>query len=59
MIVRESEWRDTIPAEQPTESIVRACEDGSTLVYRPGCAEPLVVPPYAPRYAQKLEAHRG
>ena len=56
MIVRESEWKDSIPAEHPGEVVVRLLPDGTRVVYREG-RDPLTVPAYTPRYT--TEVRRG
>lgn len=60
IIVRESEWKDSLLAEHPKEVLIRVREDGSRLLYRPGCREPLKIPAYEPRYRQDdPEEHHG
>jgi hypothetical protein len=52
MIVREADWKDSVPFEHPNEVIVRMLPDGRRMVYRPGQA-PLTLPKVEPRYTKR------
>lgn len=51
---RETEEVDVerVRAESPQERLVVLRPDGSRLIYLPGQAQPIISPPYVPRYAK-------